>query len=872
MSEIKNKFNFPESSGRFIGRKFNSPGKRSIAGDIKEEFYEMVKSNGFFKARIWYIRQFLLLGFTFLINSVYWSFTMFKNYIKIAFRNIIRHKGYSFINIAGLTIGIACFCLILLYVDFEFSYDKFHPDNHRLFRVGMEMKTTTSELKLALTSVPLIPELKENFPEIKYGARIRIPSEKVVKAGKISFNEKRLIFADSDVFNIFKISFIAGNPERAINEPGKIVITEITAYKYFGSDNPMGKRISIDNREYEITGIIKNSPDNTHLKYDLIAGIGNIPDSYLNSGNWSQAGFYAYVKLSKVANYNAFESKLRKLGNEYINRGKVTNLKELSFFLQPVSKIHLYSNLSYEIEPPGNPVYVRLLSAVGILVLFIACINFTNLSTAGFTRRLKEIGIRKVIGVERKQIIRQFMGEYLFAVFTAFILALILLIPLMPYVNNITGINLTVNNFFKTSNFFILILLIPIIAFLAGGYPAVFISRFDTVNILRGTIFSSLKRGSLRKIFVFIQFLISTTLIFITIVISNQLIFMKTKPLGFAKEQKLIIPFQDRGFLYSNYRTIKSEFSDIPGVTGVTVSSTVPGRQLLQVPISLSVQQQEIVHPAAFLFVDYDFLTNYGINLSAGRNFDPQITGDFGSTIMINEAAVKAFGWNLPENALQKRIKTGLYGEKSEIIGVIKDFHFEGLQTPIKPLVIDIFPQLYSMVTLTINAENPGKILSSIEKKYKELLPSSNVDYFFLDADFNRQYISEQRTSRICLFFTLFGILITCIGLLGLTSFMVEKRQKEIGIRKVLGATVSGITFLLTKEFLLLVILSSLASLPFAYYVSNKWLQGFAYRTDIEFRVFAGSVIITLFIAVITVSYKTIKAAILNPVETIKYE
>jgi putative ABC transport system permease protein len=796
---------------------------------------------------------------------------MFMNYLRVAWRNIKRHKGYSLINIAGFAIGMACCLLILIYVHQEVSYDRYHKDGERIYRIAQDIRTPTSNRVFASVSPMIALTLKTDFPQVEKAARIIPAMSRLVKRGETSFYEDRFMYADQELFEIFTIPFIQGNSHEALTRPLTLVMSERMALKYFGSTNPLGKTLEINQRDYEITGVVADSPENTHLKYDLIASMETLAEWHEMS-NWYSNMFYTYLKVKPNVNIEEFSQRISRLADKYVGDRLNSRGVIYHYFLQPLSSIHLHSRIQYDIEPPGNPVYVYIFSLVGLFILLIACLNFMNLLTARSVNRAKEVGVRKVVGAHRFQLIGQFLGESLLVSLLSLGLAMAMAKFAIPLLNNLTGIALSFEKLLSPLILFSLIGGAILVGLAAGLYPAFVLSAFRPVATLKGTLRGSSRSFSLRAILVVVQFAISVFLIIGTLIMYKQFHFMKNQHLGFEKEQKLILPLRGGISIEENYETVKDLFSKHPSIAGATVSSSVPGRRDSSFSIRLVGERDDKVQDMFHMYFDDDFIPDYGIEMVAGRAFQKGMSTDIGGAFLVNEAALKAFGWASPEEALGKRLQTGYGGRINPIIGVMKNFHYRGLQNEVEPLVMEYYPERFRYITLSIDISKLKEILVFVESQWKALFPGNPFEGFFLDTDFDRQYRADEQVGRIFGIFTLLGLFIACLGLLGLASFMAESRTKEIGIRKVLGASVTKIVLMLSKEFTKWVLLANCIAWPVAYYFMDRWLKNFAYRINIDIVTFLLSGLLVLGIALLTVSFQSFKAARANPVDSLRYE
>jgi putative ABC transport system permease protein len=763
---------------------------------------------------------------------------------------------------------MACCILVFLHVHHELSYDRYHQDADRIFRIAQNIRKEAAELDIARVATPLIPAIRESFPDVESAARFQLATwDSLVEREETKYYEDWVMIAENDIFDIFTIPFIRGTPEKALDRPRTVVITQRIAQKYFSNDDPVGHTLLLWGNQVEVTGVVADYPKNTHLKYDIIISLNGF-ERVWNLDNWGWTGFYAYVKLKPDVDPNNFEEKIRHIAHVHAREKLEEWGESFQFYLQPITSIHLHSNLVSEIGFPGNPRDIAIFSVIGILILLISCINFTNLTTARSANRAKEVGVRKVIGAHRKQLTHQFFFESIMASLVSLALSLFVVALALPYFNMLTGQSFVRNDLFRPMILLSLLGFSLCVGLMAGGYPAFFLSRFLTVNVLKGSKSHDPKGNPLRKVLVVTQFSITIILIIGTLSVFKQIRFMKNKHLGFDKHQKLIIPaaIEDR------HESVKNELRSDPSITGATACWNVPGRLANLIEARLVGGLEEKTQSMNFYYVDSDFLPEYKIEMMAGRPFQKEIQTDINDTFILNETAAKAFGFSSPEEAIGKKMYEGGSGGIGTIIGVTEDFHYKGLQTKVEPLVLQWRPDFFSYLSLTVKTENLSQTLSFVKKKWNELQLGGLFTYFFLDEDFNRHYQSEESLGRLYAALTLLAIFISCLGLAGLSSFTAELRTKEIGIRKILGASVPNILILLVSEFTKWIAVASIIAWPVAYFIIHKWLQGFAYRTSPSIWVFGLSAVVAFFIAVLTVSYQSFKAAITNPVNSLRYE
>lgn len=844
----------------------------SSDGDLVEEYFEIAKERGKGVAYLWYWWQVLYAIPTYLLLQIEFGGIMFANYFKIALRNIKRHKGFTFINIGGLAFGIASCLLIFRFVVFEMSYDNYHKDADRIYRINMNMKRqdrkteeTISDLFVPRIPAPLIGHIREEIPNIEKAVCITKGGiePKLVSREDMRFYEDEYLYIEPEVFDIFRIPFVQGNPKSALERPNTVVITQRIAEKYFGNNQILDELIIIDGETYQITGVVENPPKNTHLKYDFMISFKTYEENEGGLNQWGAWGFQGYMKLPIGVDPREMERTLDETYGDVMRRRGYTH----RYFLEAVSKIHLNMRWSGEMDPK----YLMILSMIALFVLGLACINFINLTTARSSYRAREIGLRKVVGAERCQIIRQFLYESMIMSLFAMFFALLLVSFLFPFFNTLVARSFSLVDFLGKDFILTILGLTLLVGFISGLYPSFILSSFLPVSILKSRGISQTGRTSLRNLLIICQFAVSTVLIIGTLFIYKQVVFMKHKDIGFNKEQKLVIPILEG----NNYQLYKNEFLKHASITGATASRTVPGIKLGWNSVELPGEEDSKGQHMNFEYVDADFLGEYNIELAAGRFFDRDLSTDVDGPLVLNEAAVKALGWHSPEEGVGNELIAWWSADVEQpqlIIGVVRDYHYEGLQNFIDPLVIVLAPRRFRSITLTFESQNVADVLSFTEKTWDTLFPNDVFRYYFLDDQFGRLYNAEERLMRIVTSFTLLSILISCSGLFGLVSFMAEKRTKEIGIRKVLGASVSNITVLFSKDFVRLIVLANGLAWPIAYFALHKWLQSFAYRIDLQLEIFIFSGICTLLIAFLTVSYQSIRAALADPVNSLRNE
>ncbi len=807
---------------------------------------------------------------------------MLKSYFKIAIRNIRKYKTFSFINIIGLATGIACFIAIMMYVQNELSYDTFNIHADRIYRVVISGRIGNTEFKSPHGPAPMGPFLLNDFPEVLSYTRIRNFGFPVLRYGNKAFSEERFFEVDSSFFKVFTVKFLKGNPNTALSQPNQVVITSSMAKKYFGDDNPIGKILNADNRaNWVVTGVIADVPANSQFHYDFLGSLTTSEDS--RSNYWLSNNYFIYFLLRKGTDPNVFQNKLNKEVLKYIGPQIVqvtgTSLEQLrkkgdsyGFLIQPMLSVHLHSHLDSELEPNSDISYIYIFSIIAAAILLMACINFVNLSTARSEKRAKEVGIRKTLGSHKPQLIGQFIAEAVLTSLISVVLAIILLEILLPLFNDISGKQINLGIF---ENIYVIPLLLGfaiLIGFLAGSYPAFYLSSFSPVQVLKRELRSGNRKSALRSGLVIFQFAVSIALFIGTFIISEQLEYIQTKNLGFNKEQVVIINKTDD--IGSQIHSFKQELLSNQNVLEVSNSSAIPGDQVGDSGCRLNDTPNSQLQDVRFMWCDKDFADAYKFNIDDGRFFSKEHPSDT-MAVVVNEAFVKTFGVkNIVGRYLILPDRTPENSLSMKIIGVLKNFNYESLRQEIRPLAMRLYTQnnFGKFVSVRISPKDYPATIAFLENTWKKYAGNEAFDYNFLDKDLQRLYVDEQQTSKIASTFSVLAIFIACLGLLGLAAFVTEQRTKEIGIRKVLGATIPEIIILLSKEFTKWVLIANIIAWPVAYFVMNNWLKDFAYRTSITPWVFLYSGIAALIIALFTVSVHAIKAATANPVKALRNE
>lgn len=804
---------------------------------------------------------------------------MIKNYFKIAWRSLSRNKGFTALNILGLALGLAACLLIVLYVADELSYDRFNEKADRIYRVNEDLKLGDSKMQFAVAMPPLAQTLKRDFPDVENTTRLR-PTGFHVKKGSESILEPEVVFADGTVFDVFTLPLLYGDKSTALTEPNTVVLSASSALKYFNKLDVVGQILTVENNQsLKITGVMQDMPKQSHFYADFLESLATQNDS--RSNNWISSNFNTYVLFREGADPKKLEAQLPQLIRKYaagdIQRatgGDINAFEKggshFKLSLMPLTAIHLHSNLVGEMAANSSAQYVYIFSAIALFILIIACVNFMNLSTARSANRAREVGVRKVLGSARKYLIGQFLTESILITLVGAIIALIVVAAVLPAFNNLAGKTIALNIAMLSRLVPALLLSVLVIGCLAGVYPAVFLSAFNPINVLKGTLASGFKGSKLRSSLVVFQFSISIFLITATLVIHSQLKYIQNRDIGYNRNQVLVI--KNSYELGNKAAIFKNEVKQLPGVVNATLSGFLPtsgARASDAIFKDQSKDPKKSIMPQLWQ-VDHDYVTTLGMKVVAGRNFSDKMLTD-SDAVLLNETAAKLLGYTNPINKTLYRPADNNTIKAITVIGVVKDFNFSSLRENVTPVVM-FLTRNNGNLGIKINTADMPALLSKIESKWKAFSPAAKIDYSFMDADFDAIYRTEQRMGTIFIVFTTLAIAIACLGLFGLSAYAAEQRVKEIGIRKVLGASVYNIAQMLSMNFIKLVCIAVLIASPITYYVMQKWLQDFAYRITIPWWLLALAGMSALLIALITVSLQTIKAAVANPVNSLRNE
>jgi putative ABC transport system permease protein len=803
---------------------------------------------------------------------------MLKNYLKIAFRSLVKNKVYSFINIAGLSIGLACVLVIVSYVNLELSFDKFHTNHKDIYRVTEYRLRNNQRTHSAMTFSPLADLLESQLPAVKNVVKM-YPLSGLVSTDKINkFRETRFTLTDSVFFDVFTFEPLRGTLEGALDNPFSLVIPENKALEYFGTIEVIGKELFFENAterySFNITAVIKDLPQNSHFEPDFLASFSSIKTIQPRYNNWFHPAVYLYVQLNSGADGTALDAQMAALAEQHFPENiKATRTHEA----QNLAEIHLNSDLTNEWQANSSKAYVKLFVVIALFILLIACINFMNLATAQATNRAKEVGMRKVMGAEKSQLLGQFLGESFIVTLFSFVIAFGLAqLALNNFFNELIGKEISVLELLVGRNFLAVLLSLIVVSLLAGSYPAFYLSGFKPITTLKGKVFKISGLGNVRKFMVTFQFFISCLLIIGTLIVLQQINFLRNENLGFDKEQIVAVGLVDRQD-QNNYLTLKDALASESSIVRVAASSTLPGRDgFYSFPIVIKGSDDDEL-TIKTLGVDEDYLNTYNLDIVAGRDFNKDITTDRDQAFILNEAAVKYFGWDDGLNqdfTLTVHTSKGQEKRVGKVIGVVRDFHYQSLYNLIDPLVIYVNtgPFYTNFLNVKFAPGNWQEAISLLSAKWQTFSPNKPLEFSFLDDELTKFYDSEVKIGHIFTVFAGLSIIISCLGLLGLSAFSAQQRVKEIGIRKVLGANLASILLLLFREYIILIVIANLIAWPLGWYLSNKWLSAFPYRTSLTVDVFLITFIGALLIALLTVSFQSMKAAVANPVKSLRDE
>ncbi len=797
---------------------------------------------------------------------------MIKNYFKTAIRNLLKKKSFSAINIFGLAIGMAVSILMLLFVLSEVTYDRFNEDSENIYRIALHIDAQGRILNIPSAPAPMGPALMDNFPEVTEVGRLRSMGGALISYEDKKFDETNIRYADAGIFDVFSIDVLRGNPETFLEAPYNLVITEEMARKYFGEEDPINKSLQFGSEDfYTVTGVVKKMPENSHFKFNMLISLPTLNRTGEPLDSWMGFNFNTYFKLQSGASIEGLDEKCYTLMMDNMpEQIRQLDLK-LDLHLQPLTSIHLHSTTEGELEPGGSIAYIWIMTTIAFFILLIACINFMNLSTAQSAHRAKEVGMRKVLGAQRKKLISQFLGETLLLSFISFLLSLLLIQALLPAFNQLSRKELVFNPFDNWIITLGLILITLLVGLIAGTYPAFFLSAYSPIDVFRSQYKAGRGHRFFRNGLVTFQYVISIALICCTLIVFFQMRFVKNYDLGFDKDQIMVVHY--RGQIPNQRDVFKSRVAEIPGVVKASNAQTLPGIGSNETFFAFEGFNQGEPKVYPYTEADEDYLETMGLELAAGRFFSKEFTGD-SDTVVINETLAKEVGWDDPLGKIVRMtdvVDDEFVQIPFTVIGVVKDFHFASLRENIRGYIIKLEPER-GRLAVKVRPESLSGAIRSIETIWNEMIPTYPFEYTFLDDRFDSIYRTEQRIGKIFLAFTLITILVACLGLFGLASFTAEQRTKEIGIRKVLGASVPNVVLLLSRQYTKWVLLANVIAWPVAFFAMRTWLQNFAYRIDMGIWIFVLSGVMALLIALLSVSAKALKAAAANPVQSLRYE
>ncbi|MEL6672484.1 MAG: ABC transporter permease [Bacteroidota bacterium] len=802
---------------------------------------------------------------------------MYRNYLTTALRQFVKQRSYALLNLLGLTLGMSCAIIIFLFVQDEWSFDAFHQKKDQIYRLtctyylpedaGVEENATAGAVVGQMVD--------KDFPEVKQVVRIQGRSDRIVQtsnAEKKFFED--ILYADSNFFELFSFDLLEGNPRKVLTDPFQIVISEKVALRYFNRTNVVGELLQMPEdyeTPFQITGVVKDLPANSHIQFDFLASMETFYTAGLYMDSWWSFSTYTYLEVAEGTDVAALGEKIKLISRTYIPDQEDGSGYRQEYYLQPLEAIHLYSDLRYEISPNNKASTVQIFLVIGIFLLIMACVNFMNLATARSLSRAKEVGLRKVIGATRQQLIGQFLSESSLLAFLSLLLALGLVAIGLESINQFTGKALSLN---MTENLWLPLLLLGLVLFVglfSGSYPALFLSAFRPAETLKGS-FKSGKRGvSLRKVLVVGQFTISTVLIISTLMIFSQYSYMRDKDLGFEKEEIVFVPTKYVNQAAQNFQTMKEQLENEPGFLNVTLSSRVPGKNLGNNVVRLGWDEEAEWSDMRYIAVDYDFIETYDLELLAGRAFEESFGTDVEEAFLLNESGMRRLGWNDPEEALGKQLRW--QQRRGRVIGVVKDFHFMSVNQAIEPfLMVMNGSRTPGYLSARISTANHREVLDKMEAAFAANVPNGIFEYQFLNEDFDQQYKADEKFQSIFSIFAIIAIIIACLGLYGLSALSAEMKIKEIGIRKVLGASNWDVISLMSRDFTKLVAIAMVIAIPLAWFGLDRWLSTFPYHAPIYVWIFILGGFLALFIASLTISFQAVRSAAGNPVDALSHE
>ncbi len=789
---------------------------------------------------------------------------MIKNLIKTALRHILKHPGYSILNILGLTLGISSALFLIIYVTDELSYDRYHENAGRIYRVSAKITEPDDQFTWNVAQIPMGPQVVQDYPEVQSFVRFINMPRSLYKYEDKEYIEEDFYYADSTLFDIFSYKVLKGEVLTAVRDPGKIVLTETAAARYFGNADPIGKTLTAGDNTFEVTGIIEDVPSNSHFRFDAVSARNNLPKQL---GSWGNFGVFTYLLFPQNYDVKAFETKIQGMYDAHMKTIFEPLKIKIEYILEPITKIHLYSTNPGEPEPTGSITYVIIFGIVALFLILIAAMNYMNLSTARSSRRAREVGLRKVVGSRRGPLVTQFLSESVILTLISLLLSIILLIILLPKFNLLAGKSFNLSTLVSPIVIISVLGIVLLTGILGGSYPAFFLSRFSPLTVLKGEITQGSAGTLFRKTLVVIQFTISVGMIICTMVVFRQLKYLKSMDQGFNQENVLTLELNQG--MVRKYPVLKLALLENNEIKYVTSTNTQIGEGSGKVIFNMETDQGMSQRGINFAVVDHDFIDALGIKIISGRDFQQDMPSDTLTGVVVNETLAKRLGWS---DAIGKKVQLGDGAQiNARVIGVMKDYHQTGMYNEIESLML-VYRERNNIIYIKLSGNNKEQTISFIENKWKEVFPDQPFTYTFLSERFNRQFEADEKRGKIFTIFTILAILIACLGLFGLASYMVEQRTREIGIRKVFGADEGVIIRLISRDFIILVLISIIIAIPAAYYFMSNWLENYVYRTNIGISIMAGAALMTIMLTFITISYKAYQASVLNPASSLKTE
>jgi putative ABC transport system permease protein len=789
---------------------------------------------------------------------------MLKNLLKIAIRHIRKHPVYSILNIIGLTLGISSALFLIIYVSDEISYDRYHENADRIYRVSSKITETDDEFTWNVAQIPMGPQVVQDYPEVQSYVRFINMPRSLYKYEDKEYIEEDFYYADSTLFDVFTYKVLKGEVRQAVKDPGKIALTETAAARYFGSADPIGKTLSAGTTTFEVTGVIEDVPTNSHFRFDAVAARNNLPKQL---GTWGNFGVFTYLLFPQNLDVEAFETKIQGMYDAHMKTIFEPLKIKIEYILEPITKIHLYSTNPGEPEPTGSITYVIIFGIVALFLILIAAMNYMNLATARSASRAREVGLRKVVGSRRGPLVAQFLSESVMLTLISLLISIVLFIILLPKFNLLAGKSFNLATLYSPVVIAALLGIILVAGILGGSYPAFFLSRFSPLTVLKGEITQGSAGSLFRKILVVIQFTISVAMIICTLVVFRQLKYLKTMDQGFDQEN--ILTLQLNQGMVRKYPVLKLSLMENDDIKYVTSTNTQIGEGSGKVIFSMETDQGMAQRGINFAVVDHDFVDALGIKMVTGRDFQLDMPSDTLASVVVNETLANRMGWS---DAIGKKVQLGDGAQiNARVIGVMKDYHQTGMYNEIESLML-VYRERNNIIYIKLSGNNTEQTMSFIENKWKEVFPDQPFTYTYLSERFNNQFEADEKRGLIFTMFTILAILIACLGLFGLASYMVEQRTREIGIRKVFGADEGVIVRLISRDFIILVSISIIIAVPVAYYFMSNWLENYVYRTNIGVSILAVAALITVLLTFITISFKAYQASVLNPASSIRTE